>query len=564
MWVGVSDRVSDGHVIVPITWNPGSNSYDLGETLHTPYVKTPDLYFPLRMGPVSTSPLRPEEWDENHFLNGFMNPHYKANEGELYPDERVEGEDPLLTIKGIRGKKGKGNKLKYLVEWEGSTIQTWEPSRNLTKYGASDMVKDYNLSLKKPSAKAKSSVAVSLPSNPTYALYNIDTDTYTTDTADRVAVEALIKSQKVGGTVDDWLPGYVNEMTEVTRRRLTPIVGEEVTDLVKDRAVKLRMVLERKRDGRCKGRLILQGFREPSSWDGGPTDSPVASSSSVRSLLFKKGSKTDVVSAIDVSVAFLQSLEYDPNDTPRYVYHRPHPSLPPQYYRLRGPIYGQRAASKAWFNTLVEFMVSQGFVQGADEPCSFYNPKTGLTVVGYVDDVLCRGSESASNAFYAALGKRFDCKDPSFLSYNNPLHFLGFDILLTHDDYSDIISVNMTDTVEEFLRVNGAKPVYNITNPMSTNYIDPDSERLSNEDKVKYQSIVGTLNYFATQLRYDISYATNRLSQHSSDPKQSSWTAMQRVLSFMLSTTDFAITGRMLDGVDSMHSYSDSDLAGHN
>ena len=76
------------------------------------------------------------------------------------------------------------------------------------------------------------------------------------------------------------------------------------------------------------------------------------------------------------SVAFLQSLEYDPNDTPRYVYHRPHPSLPPQYYRLRGPIYGQRAASKAWFNTLVEFMVSQGFVQGADEPCSFHNPKS--------------------------------------------------------------------------------------------------------------------------------------------------------------------------------------------
>jgi len=32
------------------------------------------------------------------------------------------------------------------------------------------------------------------------------------------------------------------------------------------------MILEAKSDGRKKGRLILQGFREPRSWDRGPTE----------------------------------------------------------------------------------------------------------------------------------------------------------------------------------------------------------------------------------------------------------------------------------------------------
>ena len=140
IWVGVSDRITNGHIIVPITWNPSSNSYDLGNSIHTPHVKAPKLYFPLRMGPVHTSPLRPEEWDENLFYDGFMSPHYKVNEGEDYPEERVEDEDPLMVVKKIRGRKGKGNKLKYLVEWEGSNIHTWEPSRHLTKYGCGDMV----------------------------------------------------------------------------------------------------------------------------------------------------------------------------------------------------------------------------------------------------------------------------------------------------------------------------------------------------------------------------------------------------------------------------------------
>ena len=64
--------------------------------------------------------------------------------------------------------------------------------------------------------------------------------------------------------------------------------------------------------------MILQGFKEPMEWDLGSNVSPVAYPSSVRSLVFMGGEKTDVLSSIDVSVAFLQNEEYGPDETPRY------------------------------------------------------------------------------------------------------------------------------------------------------------------------------------------------------------------------------------------------------
>ena len=79
-----------------------------------------------------------------------------------------------------------------------------------------------------------------------------------------------------------------------------------------------------------------------------------------------RGNSDDVISSIDVSVAFLQSMEYDVNDEPRYVYYKPHSRAKSKYYILRGPIYGQRVASKKWHDTLVEYLTSKGFVQGKD------------------------------------------------------------------------------------------------------------------------------------------------------------------------------------------------------
>ena len=67
------------------------------------------------------------------------------------------------------------------------------------------------------------------------------------------------------------------------------------------------MLLELKRDGRKKGRLIIN--KEPVAWQDGSHASPVAYLESIRMLVYMAGG--GVISINDVSVAFLQADDFE-------------------------------------------------------------------------------------------------------------------------------------------------------------------------------------------------------------------------------------------------------------
>ena len=99
-------------------------------------------------------------------------------------------------------------------------------------------------------------------------------------------------------------------------------------------------------------------------------------------------------------------------------------NLPRQYYRLRGCLYGQRTAPEEWFVTLSTWLLSQGFVQGKNDPCAFVHPITKVKLATVVDDIICRGSAAASAAFYSALRAKFEVTDPDFLTPQNKLTYV--------------------------------------------------------------------------------------------------------------------------------------------
>ena len=79
--------------------------------------------------------------------------------------------------------------------------------------------------------------------------------------------------QKVQGDADDKIPGYKAGMEKATRLRLRELAPTEAATVRANKLVlRLRMILEAKRDGRKKGRLILQGFSEPHSWNRGQSN----------------------------------------------------------------------------------------------------------------------------------------------------------------------------------------------------------------------------------------------------------------------------------------------------
>ena len=96
-------------------------------------------------------------------------------------------------------------------------------------------------------------------------------------------IDELIKKQKQQGTVDQWKPGVEGEFEAVRDLGFEEVSQETKARVVREGlAMRLRMILEHKKDGRMKGRLVGQGFLESEAQYGKNIDSPVASMSAVR------------------------------------------------------------------------------------------------------------------------------------------------------------------------------------------------------------------------------------------------------------------------------------------
>ena len=96
IWVGRSDIISDGHIIVPIEWDPDTNIYKLSGTKHGNHVKFNGIKFPLRMG-LDNNDDDIDQVSLNQFTDDFFKPWYKAATGT--EDEQVgDGEDPIIEV----------------------------------------------------------------------------------------------------------------------------------------------------------------------------------------------------------------------------------------------------------------------------------------------------------------------------------------------------------------------------------------------------------------------------------------------------------------------------------
>ena len=202
IWVGRSQVVTGGHLVVPIKWDGGGKRYELGPTIVATRVEVDDETYPLRMGPVDKGDI--EGCDA--FMDKFH--HTMYGETEDMEDWQVEGEDPILQVESIASKKGKGKKTQYLVKWCDSDVKTWEPIKHLQ--GCKEAIQTYEASVRKGKGK--------LAFDYTHKAYIV-----VPLSEDEQAVAELIVKERVQGSVGDWVQGYRSELDAVTRRRLIPV-----------------------------------------------------------------------------------------------------------------------------------------------------------------------------------------------------------------------------------------------------------------------------------------------------------------------------------------------------
>ena len=245
-------------------------------------------------------------------------------------------------------------------------------------------------------------------------------------------------------------------------------------------------------------------------------------------------------------------------------------------FQLLGSLYGQRDASYRWWQSLTEWLESEGYKQCRNDKCLFVGkgetesqcpattPDSGAGVGGtdghvhrgqdatmfegngialavHVDDILTRGSRRATKLFWDKVSKQFELKGWDIVSYDNPLTYTGITISKINRDGKVWYTLDQRSDIIEFLHEHDMWSVRHVDAPMPhKEEIFSDTTPLSKQEHATYRSLVGSLVWF-TQTRWDIAHDVNRLSQWLSAPTKGAMKALRRVMSYLASTVDFKL-----------------------
>ena len=562
IWVGLSKRVKGGHLIVPIQWCALEQCFRLGATVECITVKVYDNVYPLRMEPPNGE-FGSQKF--NDFVDSLMEPMQNkhpltdaaaAADKPKPVDDAVPAADEGYTVEKIKKTRVKHGAVQYLVKWAGyiNKHNTWV---DIDDMNCDDLIAEF---------EAASALSAHVKIDPKETL---QTDAEVAAQSAKVfgpndvfakqACADLIDRQSMAGTVDDYLPGYKKEICNILRRRMTLQDPKQAYSVRSAHALgKLRMLLELKRDGRRKGRLIIN--KEPVEWQTDSNASPVAYLESIRMMLFMCGCVGDCLSINDISVAFLQADEF-PEEDKRYVSYTAYKGAVEHILRLHGCLYGQKCASKQFYCTLATWLCDNGFKQADNEPCLFVNG-AGVKVLLWVDDLLVRGLRADTDAFHDALEARFECRDGArqYLSYDHHLEYCGLKMSVTATDAGDLYSMDQSDDVATFLLDFGldSEPVR--TSPMpNLNLLLSDDTVLGPNSANWCKSAIGVLHFLARGTRWDISLAVSMISQLNAVPTKGVEAAIRYLAGYMNATVDHCLSGlRPANGVDVIDSYVDA------
>jgi len=575
-------------VIVPIQWDFSTQAWVLLPTVVSNSFKVHAGVFPLQMRPPPGS----SSADFDDFMDASFEPllvsvgaatptpvagHPAPPAGEevvpaLFEDstddeagDDSDSDEEHYEVEAVLNRREVAGVTLYLIKWKGYSRKhnEWIPAKDLK---APELIFAYEQDLLRRGLHYASAFAASALEGAESVCAPEDTvgsDVRSLGGEDAVlqAVTELHRRQKMTGAPSDFVGPYLLEYASVKGRRLRELTPEQAEVVrAKCLAPKLRMLLAIKRDGRRKCRLILQGFSEPEAWDEGRSvDSPVAYYTTVRMLLAKSG-KGHVITKRDVSVAFLQSDGYTPEEAVRYCRWTQYKGAPEKYYQLLGPLYGQRSAGRRWFETLSAWLIQDGFVQGSNDPCLFTHSTTGLVVVVYVDDIITRGDPDVTDAFHERFGDRFMCTDVEYLSPDHELDFLAFTIRQEVTDGVTFIYMDQREAIEALLADFDLAKIPSKSSPMpSKELFHSDSSLLTANAAAVYKHVVGSLNYLVRCTRYDIGYALSRLSSKMGVPDKGAWKSMLHLLGYLRASAGFRIGCLFGASTDEFQFFVDSD-----
>jgi len=225
-------------------------------------------------------------------------------------------------------------------------------------------------------------------------------------------------------------------------------------------------------------------------------------------------------------------------------------SAPGTYWRLIRSLYGLRRAPKLWFDKLSSHLLAMGLKNSHNSPCLFVGtliPGESPIYVGiYVDDIIYFSPSNTVETKFESLLSSIGNVD--FMG--QVTHFLGIEFTWQtlpsgHLEVS-LTQQSFIDTLLDTLGIN-IDNVSHFSTPYRSGYpVDsvPFVEMSSSDrDKLrlKFQSLVGSLNWLAHTTRPDLSTIVSLLAQHQSLPSPGHYESALYVVKYLATTKTLGI-----------------------
>lgn len=338
-----------------------------------------------------------------------------------------------------------------------------------------------------------------------------------------------------GNEKEEWRAAWLSELESLATNNtwvIEPLPAGR-------KAIGCRWLFRKKDEGRYKARLVAKGYSQQHGVDYEETFAPVAKFTTIRILLALSCEHDWELEGMDVKTAFLNGTLEEriymqvPEGIALPVNKNTRTYEAPMVCRLIKAIYGLKQSPRAWYGRIHTFFQVHNFTRSEHDHSLFINYEKHIILLLYVDDlVVAAPTKELVGWIRSRLHDEFEMTDLGPLKT-----FLGLEIARNRP--------NRTLHLTQSQYVNKILHIYRLDfcNPSLTP-ADPHVrlERASSdfaatpEDRRRYQSAVGSLMYAMLGSRPEIAYAVPKVSQYSTNPNSTHWTAVKRIFRYLAGT----------------------------
>ncbi|GJS49000.1 putative ribonuclease H-like domain-containing protein, partial [Tanacetum coccineum] len=303
-------------------------------------------------------------------------------------------------------------------------------------------------------------------------------------------------------------------------------------------------------DSSIKARLVAQGHRQEEGIDYEEVFAPVAIIEPIRLFLAYASFMSFLVYQMDVKSAFLYGTIKEEVYVTQPLGFKD-PNYPDKVYKVVKALYGLHQAPRAWYETLANYLLGNGFQRGKIDHTLFIKKQKGdiLLVQVYVDDIIFGSTnKELCIAFEKLMKDKFQMSSIGELTF-----FLGLQVKQKEDG----IFISQDKYVAEILNKFNYTDVKSASTPVD---LEKPLVKDGDVDVHLYRSMIGSLMYL-TASRPDIMFTVCACARFQVTPKTSHLLAIKRIFRYLKGKPTLGLWYSK-DSQFELVAYTDSDYAG--